>query len=35
MGFEPDVLKRPGETLHFEAVVLRIDLARIYFGGTL
>jgi Uma2 family endonuclease len=30
-GFELDVLKRPEEVLHFEAVEYRIDLARIYF----
>jgi Uma2 family endonuclease len=34
-GFELDVLKRPEEALHFEAVEFRIDLARIYFGVTL
>jgi Uma2 family endonuclease len=33
-GFELDVLKRPEEVLHFEAVDFRIDLARIYFGVT-
>jgi Uma2 family endonuclease len=31
-GFELDVLKRPEEVLHFEAVAFRIDLARVYFG---
>jgi Uma2 family endonuclease len=34
-GFELEVLKRPEEALHFEAVEFRIDLARIYFGVTL
>jgi Uma2 family endonuclease len=34
-GFELDVLKRPEEILHLEAVDFRIDLARIYFGVTL
>jgi Uma2 family endonuclease len=34
-GFELDVLKRPEETLHLEAVDFRIDLARVYFGVTL
>ncbi len=30
-GFELEVLKRPEDALHFEAVEFRIDLARIYF----
>jgi Uma2 family endonuclease len=34
-GFELDVLKRPEETLHFEAVGFRIGLARIYCDVTL
>jgi Uma2 family endonuclease len=34
-GFEFEVLKRPEETLHFEAVELRIDLTRIYFDVAL
>jgi Uma2 family endonuclease len=34
-GFDLDVLKRPEETLHFEAVDFHIDLARVYFGVTL
>jgi Uma2 family endonuclease len=34
-GFELDVLKRPEEILHLEAVDFRIDLARVYFGVTL
>jgi Uma2 family endonuclease len=33
-GFELDVLKRPDEVLHFEAIEFRIDLARIYFDVT-
>jgi Uma2 family endonuclease len=33
-GFELDVLKRPDEVLHFEAVEFRIDLARVYFDVT-
>jgi Uma2 family endonuclease len=33
-GFELDVLKRPEEVLHLEAVGFRIDLARIYFDIT-
>lgn len=34
-GFELEVLKRPEETLHFEAVEFRVDLARVYFDVTL
>ena len=34
-GFELDVLKRPEDALHFEAVEFGIDLARIYFDVTL
>ena len=30
-GFELEVLKLPGDALHFEAVEFRIDLTRIYF----
>jgi Uma2 family endonuclease len=33
-GFELDVLKRPDDALHFEAVEFRIDLARVYFDVT-
>ncbi|MGH6692506.1 MAG: Uma2 family endonuclease [Gammaproteobacteria bacterium] len=33
-GFELEVLKRPEEVLHLEAVDFLIDLARIYFGVT-
>jgi hypothetical protein len=33
-GFELDVLKRPDDVLHFEAVEFRIDLARVYFDVT-
>ena len=33
--FELEVLKRPEDALHFEAVEFRIDLTRIYFGVTL
>jgi len=33
-GFEIDVLKRPEEALHLEAVEFRIELARIYFDVT-
>jgi len=34
-GFELEFLTRPEDTLHFEAVEFRIDLARIYLGVTL
>lgn len=34
-GFELDVLKRPEEALHFEAVEFRIELTRVYFDVTL
>ena len=34
-GFELEVLKRPEEALHFEAVEFRIELARIFFDVTL
>ena len=34
-GFELEVLKRPEEALHFEAVEFRIDLIRIYFDVAL
>ena len=33
-GFELEVLKRPEDVVHFEAVEFRIDLARIYFDVT-
>jgi len=33
-GFDLDVLKRPDEALHFEAIEFRIDLARVYFDVT-
>jgi Uma2 family endonuclease len=33
-GFELEVLKRPEDTLHFEAVEFRMDLARVYFDVT-
>jgi len=33
-GFELEVLKRPDDVLHFEAVEFRIDLARVYFDVT-
>jgi Uma2 family endonuclease len=33
-GFELEVLKEPGDIVHFEAVEFRIDLARVYFGVT-
>lgn len=31
-GFELEVLKSPGETLHFEAVDFSIEMSRVYFG---
>jgi Uma2 family endonuclease len=34
-GFELEVLTRPEDVVHFEAVEFRIDLARIYFDVTL
>jgi len=33
-GFELEVLTRPEDIIHFEAVEFRIDLARIYFDVT-
>lgn len=33
-GFELEVLKRPDDAVHFEAVDFQIDLARIYFDVT-
>lgn len=34
-GFELEVLTRPADVVHFEAVEFRIDLARIYFDVTI
>jgi Uma2 family endonuclease len=34
-GFELEVLTRPEDVVHFEAVEFRIDLARIYFDVTI
>jgi Uma2 family endonuclease len=34
-GFELEVLTRPADVIHFEAVEFRIDLARIYFDVTI
>jgi Uma2 family endonuclease len=34
-GFELEVLTRPKDVVHFEAVEFRIDLARIYFDVTI
>jgi Uma2 family endonuclease len=34
-GFELEVLTRPEDIVHFEAVEFRIDLARIYFDVTI
>ncbi len=33
-GFEFEVLKAPGDALHFEAVDFRIELSRVYFDIT-